>query len=417
MYTLILWYRLRIKENMKILSRYCLKEFIPPFLISLICFTCIILFDELFRLVKLFVKKGVSPLYLIESLLYVIPATVVLSIPMAALVAILLALGRLSTDSEIMAMRAHGVGYHQLMIPLLSATVLLSVIDLGLMEYVLPRATLASVSLKRDIQRHNPALILEEGTVMKELQSEGKIWMYESTDPNTEQMQNVKIWDAYLPGKPRFTLAETATLGYENGDAKLKLFNGHTYEPLTDDSEGFRITQFKEQTLALDFKKDLQRGDYKSRHPQTMRVGELKTHIGKLEDTVKQKPDKTSEYTINRLRHARVEYHKKFAIPFACFAFGIIGIPLGFIVKKNGKMIGFGIGLAVILLYYLLLQIGQSGGLSGNMHPAFAMWFPNIVIGILGIAFIIRMLGEGKLQTWRDSDSKIPIVVNRSAES
>ncbi|MDE0637969.1 MAG: LptF/LptG family permease [Candidatus Poribacteria bacterium] len=387
---------------MKILSRYCLKEFIPPFLITLICFTCIILFDELFRLVKLFVKKGVSPLYLIESLLYVMPATVILSIPMAALVAILLALGRLSTDSEIMAMRAHGVGFHQLMVPLLIVTVFLSVIDLALMEYVLPKATLASVSLKRDIQRHNPALILEEDTVMKELESEGKLWMYESTDPKTERLQNVKIWDEILPGQPRFTLAQSARLGFEDGNAKLTLYDGHTYEPLTDGSEGFRITKFQEQQLALDFKKDLQRGEYKTQHPQTMRFEELKTYIGKLEAA--QSPDKISEYTTNRIRYAKVEYYKKFALPFACLAFGIIGIPLGFMVQKNGRMIGFGIGLAIILLYYLLLQIGQSSGLSGKLHPALAMWFPNLVVGMLGIALITRMFSEGKLNAWRNKE-------------
>ncbi len=396
---------------MKILSRYCLKEFIPPFLITLICFTCIILFDELFRLVKLFVKKGVSPLYLIESLLYVMPATVVLSIPMAALVAILLALGRLSTDSEIMAMRAHGIGFHQLMVPLLIVTVFLSVIDLALIEYVLPKATLASVSLKRDIQKHNPALILEEGTVMKELETEGKLWMYESTDPKTERLQNVKIWDEILPGQPRFTLAQSARLGFEDGNAKLTLYNGHTYEPLTDGSEGFRITKFREQQLALNFKKDLQRGEYKTQHPQTMRIGELKTHIGKLEAA--QKPDKISEYTVNRIRYAKVEYHKKFALPFACLAFGIIGIPLGFMVQKNGRMIGFGIGLAIILLYYLLLQIGQSSGLSGKLHPVLAMWFPNLVVGLLGIVLITRMFGEGKLNAWRNKES----VINRNVAS
>ena len=400
---------------MKILSRYCLKEFIPPFLISLICFTCIILFDELFRLVKLFVKKGVSPLYLIESLLYVMPATVVLSIPMAALVAILLALGRLSTDSEIMAMRAHGIGFHQLMVPLLIATVFLSVVDLALMEYVLPKATLASVSLKRDIQKHNPALILEEGTVMKELETEGKLWMYESTDPKTERLQNVKIWDEIFPGQPRFTLAQSASLGFEDGNTKLTLYDGHTYEPLTDGSEGFRITQFQEQQIALNYKEDLHRREYKTQHPQAMRIGELNTHIKKIEKSLK--PEKTSEYTLNRLRYAKVEYHKKFALPFACLAFGIIGIPLGFMVKKNGRMIGFGIGLAVILLYYLLLQIGQSSGLSGNLHPALAMWFPNLVVGILGIVLFTGMMGEGKLRAWRNKESKIPLFVNRNAES
>ncbi|MDE0087214.1 MAG: LptF/LptG family permease [Candidatus Poribacteria bacterium] len=400
---------------MKIISRYCLKEFIPPFLISLICFTCIILFDELFRLVKLFVKKGVSPLYLIESLLYVMPATVVLSIPMAALVAILLALGRLSTDSEIMAMRAHGIGFHQLMIPLLIATVILSVIDLALMEYVLPEATRASVSLKRDIQKHNPALILEEDTVMKELQTEGKLWMYESTDPKTERLQNVKIWDEFWQGQPRFTLAQSASLGYEDGNAKLTLYDGHTYEPLTDGSEGFRVTQFQEQQIALDFKKDLQRREYKAQHPQTMRIGELKTHIGKLETS--QQRNEPSEYAINRLRYAKVEYYKKFALPFACLAFGIVGIPLGFMVKKNGRMIGFGIGLAVILLYYLLLQFGQNTGLTGKFHPALAMWFPNLVVAAFGIALITRMYSEEKLRTWRNKGSKFRIVVNRNAES
>ena len=400
---------------MKIISRYCLKEFIPPFLISLICFTCIILFDELFRLVKLFVKKGVSPLYLIESLLYVMPATVVLSIPMAALVAILLSLGRLSTDSEIMAMRAHGIGFHQLMIPLLIATVILSVIDLALMEYVLPQATRASVSLKRDIQKHNPALILEEDTVMKELQTEGKLWMYESTDPKTERLQNVKIWDEFWQGQPRFTLAQSASLGYEDGNAKLTLYDGHTYEPLTDGSEGFRVTQFQEQQLALDLKKDLQRREYKAQHPQTMRIGELKTHIGKLEAS--QQRNEPSEYTINRLRYAKVEYYKKFALPFACLAFGIVGIPLGFMVKKNGRMIGFGIGLAVILLYYLLLQFGQNTGLTGKFHPALAMWFPNLVVAVFGIALITRMYSEEKLRTWRNKGSKFRMVVNRNAES
>ncbi|MCG9128437.1 LptF/LptG family permease [Candidatus Poribacteria bacterium] len=400
---------------MKIISRYCLKEFAPPFLISLICFTFIIIFDELFRLVKLFVKKGVSPIYLLESLLYVMPATIVLSIPMAALVAILLSLGRMSTDNEITAMRAHGISFNQLMIPLLCVTVLLSAVDLLLMELVLPRATLASVSLKRAIQRHNPAVILEEGIVMKELESEGKLWMFESTDEKSQRLQNIKIWDEYYQGQPRYTLAKTASLGYEDGNAKLILYDGETYEPETDGSDGFRITQFHKQEIALDFNRNLQRSEYKTQHPQTMRIGELKSHIQNIGNSIK--PEKKSEIAINRLRYAKVEYYKKFALPFACLAFGLIGIPLGFIVKHNGRMIGFGIGLGVILLYYLLLQVGQNTGMTGLFHPALAMWLPNIVIGAIGIVFSTNMITEGKLQAWRKKDKKLPIVVNRNAES
>ncbi len=400
---------------MRILARYILKEFFPPFIIALICFTFILIFDDFFRLTKLFVQKGISPIYLVELLTYVMPATVVLSLPMATLVAILLSLGRLSTDNEIIAMKAHGVAFHHLMLPLLGITTVLSVVDLGLMDYALPKANLAYATLKRDIQRHNPTFILEEATVMKELEREGKLWMYESTDAKSGRMREVKIWDGIWSGRPRFSHAREGSLGFENGRAMLTLYDGLTYEPTTDNSDGYRVTKFQQQQLALQLTEDLERGAFQNKTPRSMRISQLKEFVTDLRSAVEtsQNPD----YTLSKLRFAQVEYHKKFSIPFACLAFGLMGVPLGLMVKQSGRMIGFGVGLAVILIYYLLLQIGQSAGLNGMLSPALAMWLPNVVIGIFGIALSIRMIGEGTLRTWRDRNSKMPLVVNRKVES
>ena len=400
---------------MRILARYILKEFFPPFIIALICFTFILIFDDLFRLTKLFVQKGISPIYLVELLTYVMPATVVLSLPMATLVAILLSLGRLSTDNEIIAMKAHGVAFHHLMLPLLGITMVLSVVDLGLMDYALPKANLAYATLKRDIQRHNPTFILEEATVMKELEREGKLWMYESTDAKSGRMREVKIWDGIWSGRPRFSHAREGSLGFESGRAMLTLYDGLTYEPTTDNSDGYRVTKFQQQQLALQLTEDLERGAFQNKTPRSMRISQLKEFVTDLRSAVEtsQNPD----YTLSKLRFAQVEYHKKFSIPFACLAFGLMGVPLGLMVKQSGRMIGFGVGLAVILIYYLLLQIGQSAGLNGMLSPALAMWLPNVVIGIFGIALSIRMIGEGTLRTWRDRNSKMPLVVNRKVES
>ena len=400
---------------MRILARYILKEFLPPFIIALICFTFILIFDDLFRLTKLFVQKGISPIYLVELLIYVMPATVVLSLPMAALVAILLSLGRLSTDNEIIAMKAHGVAFHHLMLPLLGITAVLSFADLVLMDYALPKANLAYATLKRDIQRHNPTFVLEEATVMKELEKEGKLWMYESTDAKSGRMQDVKIWDGIWTGRPRFSHAREGTLGFEGGRAMLTLYDGLTYEPTTDDSEAYRVTKFQQQQLALQMTEDLERGAFQNQTPRSMSIVQLKAFINTLAAAVQtsQNPD----YTRSRLRFAEVEYHKKFSIPFACLAFGLIGVPLGLMVKQSGKMIGFGLGLAVILVYYLLLQIGQSAGLNGMISPALAMWLPNIAIGVFGVFLSIRMMGEGTLRTWRDRGSELPIIVNRKVES
>ena len=176
------------RTDLKLLTRYTLKEFFPPFLLALLCFTSIFLLDEIFRLTKLFVQKGISPRYLVELLVYVLPATIVVTLPMATLVGILLALGRFSTDNEITAMKAHGVGFHQILIPLLLLAILLSLVDLGFMDYALPRGNVAYLALKRDISRRNPAFVFEEGVIMKELAREGKLWMYEEIDEENQTL-------------------------------------------------------------------------------------------------------------------------------------------------------------------------------------------------------------------------------------
>ena len=374
-----------------------------------------LIFNDLFRLTKLFVQKGVSPLYLIELLIYVMPATLVLSLPMALLVAILLALGRLSTDNEVIAMKAHGIAFHQLMLPLLVMATALSLVDLVLIDYALPRANLAYASLQRDIRRHKPAFVLEEATVMKELENEGKLWMYESMDTESGRMQNVKIWDNIWSGRPRFSHAQEASLGFEGGRAMLTLYDGRTYEPAAGNLDEFRVTQFQQQRLSLQLTEDLERSEFLNRNPRSMRISELKTFIGTLKSSLQ--ASKNKDYTVRKILSAEVEFHKKFSIPFACFALGLVGIPLGLIVKKGGRMFGFGIGLAVIVVYYLLLQVGQNAGMNGMMPPALAMWLPNIVIGIFGTALNCWMIAEGKIQAWRDRDTQLPIVVGRKAES
>ena len=385
---------------MKILTRYTLKEFLPPFFLALVCFTSLLLLDEIFRLTKLFVRKGVSPEYLIKLLIYILPATLVVTIPMATLVGILLALGRFASDNEITAMRAHGVSFYQILLPLLLVSLMLSVTDLFFMDRALPRGNAAYAALKRDISMRNSAVVLEEGVAMKELEREGKIWMFESMDAATGRLQNVKVWDAIWVGKPRLIQAKTATIGFEDGQGWLTLYDGMTYEPVTGAPEAFRITEFAEDRIALDFSEVLERSPYEHKSPRLMSIAELKRHIETLRvDT----PSSDSQrfLRLDQQRYAQVEYYKKFSIPFACLVFGLIGVPLGLMVKRSGKMVGFGIGLGLILVYYLLLQIGQDTGRNGFLPPVLAMWLPNIVIGVLGVGFAINALFEGTLRRSR----------------
>ena len=186
---------------------------------------------------------------------------------------------------------------------------------------------------------------------MKDLESEGKLWMYESMDAESGRMQNVKIWDNIWSGHPRFSHAQEANLGFEDGRAMLTLYDGRTYEPTTSNLHEFRVTEFQQQRLALQLTEDIQRGTFQNQNPRSMRISQLKAFIGTLKSSLQTSSNK--DYTVRKILSAEVEYHKKFSIPFACFILGLIGIPLGLMVKKGGRMLGFGIGLAVIVVYYL----------------------------------------------------------------
>jgi len=385
----------RKEHLLKTITKYIIKEFIPPFFLGLMCFTSILLLNEIFRLTKLFVRKGINPWYLFKLLVYVLPATLVVTIPMATLIGILLSLGRLSNDNEIMAMRASGIGFYQLVYPLLAASFVIFLFDFVFMDYALPRGNIAYAALKNDIRKSHSAIVLEEGVIMRELEQEGRMWIFEYRDEETGRLKNVKVWDSYQSGMPRIITAQEAEVGFEeDGYAQLKLYDGSIYEMDRTEPEIYTITTFREQDITLELTEDLEHSEYERKHPRNMSLLTLKKYINNLKNRFKE--DKT-EYILDRIRIASVEYHKKFSIPFACFAFGLIGIPLGIIVRRSGKMVGLGIGLAMIIVYYILLEVGKNIGKQGSLPPFIALWLPNFIIGIIGIVLIFRTVFEKKL--------------------
>ena len=126
-----------------------------------------------------------------------------------------------------------------------------------------------------------------------------------------------------------------------------------------------------------------------------MTIKDLRTYIN--QELKLQSNNADSRFMTDKLLYAEVEYHKKFSIPFACIVFSLIGVPLGLIVRKSGKMVGFGIGNGLILVYYLLLQFGQNTGRSGILSPALSMWLPNIIIGLGGVGFLFYWLYQANL--------------------
>ena len=127
------------------------------------------------------------------------------------------------------------------------------------------------------------------------------------------------------------------------------------------------------------------------------------------------KQDDPNEMTLPELRDAierklaagksaapeLVEYHRKFAIPFACIVFGLVGVPLGIEPARSVRSRGFAVSLAVIFVYYILLSAGQGFAEQGSIPAWFGLWLPNMVFGVLGVFLMRRAARERALfGTW-----------------
>ena len=108
--------------------------------------------------------------------------------------------------------------------------------------------------------------------------------------------------------------------------------------------------------------------------------------LGELLATVRQMGNTSPQ----RRRLAQVEIHKKFSIPFACFAFAVVGIPLAETARRGGKGSGLALSLAILVLYYVLISNGETWAQEGRMGPALAMWLPNLLFLMLALLALHR---------------------------
>lgn len=367
---------------MRILTRYILKESLASFVMAMLLFTFILLMNRIFDLVNMVISKGVGLAVVGKLLSYTLPFTLTLSLPMATLLAILLALGRLNQDNEITAIKASGVSTLRLMTPLLLTCVLLSLVGVYFNDQVVPAANHKFRNLYMEILYRQPVLKLEERTFI-ELQ-DTRLY-FDSIDKKASTFKGVIIYRNEKDGLP---LMITAQDGNFRSDQKqglvLELNNGARHMVDKNDFLKYNRVFFKTYAMLIDLAKDTSKDAIRYKSLREMNKQELGTEIQRL---------KKSNIKNNTLL---VEYHLRNVIPFACITFALIAIPLGLRPKQKTKGVGFGMSLILIIVYYTLLISGMTAGERGIMKPVIAIWLPNIVIGIVGILFSIKVI-RGKI--------------------
>lgn len=373
------------------LDRYILAEIIGPLSLGFLVYTFILLIRFLFQSAEMIIRRGLDASIVGQLLLLTLPNIVVLTIPMSLLFGTLIAVGRLSSDSELVAMRSSGISLLTLYRPLLVLSLCLTGLNAYLMIDVLPRGNHALQQLRLDILTQTMAQQVQPRVFFEEWP--GKTVYIFGVDPTTKRWEGVFIAESSPgTGDSQITVAEAGELKVdEQGERVLLVLHQairHKVNLLAPDSYEMSRQEETEMVLEDQFATEQKAKIQASKGIRELTLAELR----QLRET-SPLPEQRNL--------AAVEIHKKFAIPMACTVFGLFALPLGFNNRRGGKASGFALSIGIILLYYVLLNNGEEAARLGKLPPWLAMWGANILLASLGIFLLIRKNSDRSLMISR----------------
>lgn len=434
-----------------IIYKYILKSHVGPFVFSLTTLIFLFLFQFLIKSIDQLVGKGLSLWIIIQLIALNLAWMLTLAVPMAVLVATLMAFGGLSSANEITIMKAGGISLKKLMIPVIICAIIITYLMVLFNNDVLPEANHQAKILLQDISRTKPTFILEAGKFSDDIG--GARILVKKTFENSNNLEGIFIYDYSNPDVRNVITASNGDIGFTSDfkSVVMNLKNGEIHQlNLKDYVDGYRLVKFETHRITLDaagfgFQRSsdnaLSRGDrelsaqamnvvvdsmvvFQKRNVDTFietvradvkkvfnisfkdtvyRQGEekgirsntydsisilLKTLAGRKETAKNQM--QTNLGIQKQIDSYEVEIYKKYSIPFACLIFALIGAPLGYRVRKGGFGIAAGFSLLFFLVYWASLIGGEKLADRDLVSPFLGMWLVNIVLGIFGLYLMFK---------------------------
>ncbi|MBP1661159.1 MAG: permease YjgP/YjgQ family protein [Candidatus Aminicenantes bacterium] len=369
----------------RLIDRYVLREVVPPFLIGLVLVVFVLLMNQVLLLAELFIDKGVPVFEAVRILGLLVPSILVFALPMAVLMGVLGGLARLSSDSEIIALQAVGIGPRRLGRPILAFGLCGALLTLPLALVVAPRANSAWVqamtrSVLGRVQLKVEPLVFNEALP--------NIVFFVREAGRDDRWRDVFAHMTDDPANPRVVLARSGTIRLfpERRRAILELVDGVVYSGPPNAPEKDTLTAFERLEEEIDVE-SLFPAISSAKRVREKDIGELTRDLAALETAASGPRDD------REIRAHRIEIHKKIALPAACFVLALLGLPLGLMTGRAGRTGGFSLGLVIILLYYVLLTAGESAAMDGRLSAVLGMWGPDILLSAAG-ALLYAMPGR-----------------------
>jgi lipopolysaccharide export system permease protein len=372
---------------------YVLREILSPLALGLVVFTFILLIGRIFKLSELVINKGVNLFDVLKLFVFVLPNFLVFTIPMALLLGVLLAFGRLSSDHELTAMKASGISLFQLIPPVMTVSMLCYLAASFMVLYALPWGSSGFRNTLYEIAR-TKAHIEFKPHVFNDSFS-GLVFYADRMNPQGNEMGGVLIQDERDQEKSQVIFSNTARVVSDPDKEEVILILQDGSIHIKDQTRSlYRKIDFDYYHMRLAIGESLGGG-------QRIRTMDSEKSIGELREKIKRKKGSGEDYI-----HEMVVINEKYAIPFASIVFGLLGVAVGVRPPRSGRSYSLVKSLGIIMGYYVLMTAMETFAERHLLVPWIATWIPNVAFLGLGV-YLVVLRGLEKRSSLADRMSSI----------
>ena len=370
--------------KIRIMDRYIFREILAPFFLSMAALILVLFLQRMFRLAELVVSKGTPVSEIVKIFAYIMPNFLVITIPMSFLVATLTAFSRLSSDSEVTAMKASRISLYSMTRPVMLFALVSFLVTSTISFVVAPAANHALKVHLFELVKSRALIGIEPGVFTSTF--DGMV-IYVDKMESIDNMEGIFISDERSAKDPYAIVARRGKLiaDPQSLNVTLEMHQGSIYT-LPRDEKSYSTMSFESGNLYLDISHALIRQGSSERDFEEIGSFELFRILRR------NAAEGGATLAIEN------ELHKRLSIPFACLIFGLIGAPLGIRRTRSGKSAGIAIALLVFLVYYIVLATGMNLSETGKLSPVLAYWIPNCLMLILAVLFMIKRGQEKDLR-------------------
>ncbi len=363
-----------------VMDRYIFQELLSPFLFGVAAFTSVGLsIGVVFDLVRQVTESGLPTVVALQVFLLKLPDFMVLAFPMSILLASLMAYNRLSSDSELVALRSCGISAYRFIIPAIALSVMVTGLTFVFNESIVPAANFqAKLTLETALRKERPQLQQKDNIVYQQFTpgSGALSRIFYAKRYDGTQMVGLTVLDFTRGALDQIIKAESAswnpqTQAWEFRNGQVIGTDGKSDSPVVMQ---FSRQEFRIPQTPLDIASQ-------SRDETQMNIAQINDYLRLLR----------AANNTNEIRKMEVRLQQKLSLPFVCLVFGLVGSALGIVPnQRTSRATGFGISVLIIFTYYLLSFVSGALGINGTIPPLLAGWFPALLGGSIGVYLLTR---------------------------